>query len=306
MTRFSLLSFVCVALSVPAQRNAAAADESAPPAVAVNIQSGQTLDQRAVPDGGSVLLAGATRNDSNRTYQIAFKIVELREDTDINALAIHVHPFQKKKVSLKAITGGRYHTFTKMNCSACHSVQGQAELNQLFWNSFLNHRGALQTWVRKSQGVKVLAEPQLVTTQDRITTFVAGGERKLQYFRRLKKGIYSLEEDSVQIGISSKFKVQEAGNGTVRLNPLAVSVSAIIGREKLTGADLPAGKPIVKKVSVDTSLVTKLGKSSVISIDSPNRGRVLIFIKVSLVQPGQLRIEKRGAVDSKSKRPKSP
>lgn len=274
-----IAAIACLALGpLPARR--AAGEAPAPPGQKVNRATART-----VPDGGVVLLADSARERPQKRYFIALKLVELREEANVDALAIRVHPFQDMKKPHKALPRGKYHTFTKMNCAACHSVKGKSGWNRLLWDTIINDRGALQTWVGKVEGVKVLAEPQLTVAQDRVARFVAGGERKLQYLRRIKKGTYQLEEETAQIGITSKLKVQDAGNGKVRLNPLVVSVSAVVGREKLEGVALPVGKPIIKKISVDTSLVTRLGKSSVISVDSPRGGRVLISVKVGLLKP---------------------
>lgn len=213
------------------------------------------------------------------TFRIALKLVEVQEDADVNALAIHVHPFQK---SLRPHQGDRYHTFTSLSCVQCHALQGPGS-KEFFWKTFLIRRDLLKTWVGNTRDVKILAEPVLRVTPGRVAAVKAKSPRKVQYFQRTKNGLFVLKEERVETGISITATVQDAANGSVRLKPLSVSVTAIKGREPIEGVSLPVGKPVLTTTSISTSLLSKLGKSSVISIDSPRGGRVMISVRVSRI-----------------------
>ena len=235
-----------------------------------------------VRDGETIVLGSVKRLIVAKQYQIDLKLVEVKEDTDVNALAIKVHPHPFKAWD------GRGHQFTRLDCAKCHSSQGQANSNDFFWKTFLDQRHYLKTWAGNSKGVKVLASPTLVTTAGRAANFSAKSPRKVQYFQRLKPdrfeasdGRFVLKDEKVETGISVKATVQPADDGHVRLKPLTVSVTAIKGREPIPGVTLPVGKPVLTTTSISTSVLAKLGKSSVISIDSPRGGRVLISVRVS-------------------------
>lgn len=229
-----------------------------------------------------------------KQYRLDFKIVEVQEETDGNALAIKVHPHPFKRWKGK---GQQEHRFTSLSCLNCHSVPGKGDSNEFFLKSFHGNSAWLDTWVKNTKGVKILASPTLVVTAGRTASMAVGSPRKAQYFQRLKNGNFTLKEEMVETGITVKTTVQPAADGNVRLKRLTVSVAAIKGREKIPGVTLSVGKPIMTTTSISTSILSKLGKSSVISIDSPRGGRVLISVKVTVVVPGKTRVDPRGTTD---------
>lgn len=237
------------------------------------------------------------KSKSTKGYQLEFKLVEVREKTDVNALAInvHPHPFFKK-------SGDRRHQFTSLDCKKCHVIKGRETSNEFFWKTFVNRNSAFKTWVNNTDGVKVLASPIFLIVPNRIATVNAKSPRKIQYLKQIKTGVFTLEEEKVTTGVTIKAAVQDAGKGKFRLKPLSVSVTAIKGREPIEGVKLDVGKPIVTTTSIQTSLAGKLGKASVISIDSPRGGRVLISVKVIDVKNSKTPIRARGAKSSPARR----
>lgn len=239
---------------------------------------------------GDKALPPAKTEGPSDGYRVEFKLVEVEEDTDVNALAIQVHPYQS---ALNWLTRGHddighgFHPFTNLQCAHCHMLEGHRTSKEFFLKSLLDRRDALRTWVRSTKGVKVLASPVLAVKPDHLGTVNVKSPQKLQYFRPLKKGVFALEAEDVTTGITIQSAVQDAGEGKIRLKPLSVSVTAVKGRESLEGVELPVGKPILTTTSINTSVVSDPGKSSVISIDSPRGGRVLISVKVT--RAGNLR-----------------
>lgn len=237
------------------------------------------------------------KSKSAKGYQLEFKLVEVREKTDVNALAInvHPHPFLKKR-------GNSPHQFTQLDCRNCHVVKGRETSNQFFLRTFLHQPGMLKTWVKNTSGVKVLASPIFLIVPNRTATVNAKSPRKIQYLKQIKTGVFTLEEEKVTTGVTIKAAVQNAGKGKFRLKPLSVSVTAIKGREPIEGVKLDVGKPIVTTTSIQTTLAGKLGKASVISIDSPRGGRVLISVKVIDVKDSKVPIRSKGTSSSQSRK----
>lgn len=212
-------------------------------------------------------------------FKLEFKLVEVQEQTGADQLAITVHPFVKWRKQ------GDPHGFTSLHCVKCHTAAGTGNSSEFFWKTFLARPHDLRTWVGNSKGVKVLAMPTISVIKGQTASLEAKSPRKLQFFRQLKPGVFSLEQEEVTTGLSIKAVVQTADDGSVRLKPLTVSVTAVKGREPIKGVTLPVGKPILTTTSISTSVLSKLGTASVISIDSPRGGRVLISVKVT--QPNQ-------------------
>jgi hypothetical protein len=92
--------------------------------------------------------------------------------------------------------------------------------------------------------------------------------------------LFQLQKEMVKTGVSISYTVHDGDEGTARLDPLSISVTAIKDREKLKGVNLAIGKPIVTTASLETSLIAELGQSSIVSIESPRGGRVLIALNV--------------------------
>lgn len=267
-------------------------------------QAAIRLNSKGIAEVYSTTGPGDTKH--RKQYTIELKLVEVQEDTEVSALAIKVHSVRNPidalvRKRLRNLSGNEPatqlerelmrrltldltgHSFSSLDCIRCHSAPRQGDSLHYFWKTFLDRPDALKTWVGNSKGVKVLAAPTLVVVSDHVATFNVKSPRKLQYFRQLKNGAYALEEEEVTTGITIKVAVQEAGKQKIRLKPLSVSVTAVKGRESLDGVSLDVGKPILTTTSISTSVVGKLGKSSVISIDSPRGGRVLISVKVTPV-----------------------
>jgi len=239
--------------------------------------------QRAVPPKAAAGSAGM--------FQIDVKLVEVQEDSDATALAIKVHPHGP---ALKSFWNGQSHTFTNLDCVKCHSVPKGVDPKELKWKAALG-REILATWVRSAKGVKVLAAPRLAVTVGRKAFLSLKSPRKVEYFERQKNGLFALKHEMVETGVSIEATVHEEKDGNVRLKPLTVSVAAIKGREHVEGVSLPVGKPVLTTTSISTSMLSKLGKSSVISIDSPRSGRILISVRISR-PTGKERVIKGGGV----------
>lgn len=238
----------------------------------VSGQPGQKRQQLPSPAAES----GAER------YRLVFTLVDVKEDTDVKSLAIKF--FHPQIESGETLPFPR-HSFTKLQCVQCHDLgQTVDPTPKFFWQALLDNPDALQTWISDSKHVSIIARPPaLVVKPDRTAVVDAKSEQAFDYFERREDGLFELKEDLLKTGISIRATVKTTGDrDRLRLDPIAVSVTAIKERQKIMGASLPpVGRPILTTTSIETSVLAKIGDSQIISIDSPKGGRVLIAIKIT-------------------------
>jgi Protein of unknown function (DUF1549) len=274
----SALSIALAALQSPPTGAADAQNQGRPPAPPT--KSTLLVDLPGPPPRHKAA-AGATM------FNIELKLVDLKEDPGVASLAIRVH---QRNAGSKSFWKGKGHPFTSLQCTQCHSLPRTKDMSDRFKRLLteaimkqdvdLVEAFKLQTWVQVAKGVNVLASPTLGVTKGRKAVFELKSPRKVEYFERRNDGLFTLKHEKLETGVAIATTVQEVKNGNVRLNPLSVAVTAVKGREEIEGVSLPVGKPVLTTTSISTSILSKLGKSSVITIDSPRGGRILISVRV--------------------------
>lgn len=133
-------------------------------------------------------------------------------------------------------------------------------------------------------GLITLAEPALITVENRPASFSVRNKKSFQYlvpdgsdrFRMLKTPPHEL-------GITVELTIRTIPGepDAVELAPLKISQATLDGREPIAGLDLDVGKPIISKRSVETTARCVLGTPRCVPISTIPGRQTLLLVRVS-------------------------
>lgn len=135
----------------------------------------------------------------------------------------------------------------------------------------------------------VIAAPRIALLVGETGTIQLWHQVKLTYLEPAGEKMYRrVEFPPVGLGISMKLgaKDYDSAQGTMTLEPLAATMTAIDGRDKVPGLEFDVGKPRVTTRSLSLSLAAKAGEVYWIALPTaPDKEAVLLIRPTVLSEP---------------------
>lgn len=136
----------------------------------------------------------------------------------------------------------------------------------------------------RTPDARTLAEPRLITVENRPASFAINNKRSFDYLVSEGEGRFRAEKTPPHdLGLSVELTVRTlAGEpDAIELAPLKISQATLDGREPIDGLDLDAGKPIISKRSVETNARCTLGQARCVPIATTPGRQALMLLRVT-------------------------
>lgn len=264
------------------------AAQAAPAVPNIQVISGAKIpeDSSALADIQATETAGSTNSGSKSAYeasqiQLSMIVLEANAGESYNPDAVEV----RREVEKLAQDIKNY--FDKDNAE-----HGKTE--RLGTRRRVDQNKNITELVKAKPGMTLLSRPNMVTELGVAASTKMGQSISLPYLERIDAETFKLRHTpaghlGIDISVTPKLGItvtdysNNETNHVFILSPIVLSVSAIDGREKVDGVDLPIGKPIVTRRTIETSLTLEEGEPGIIALPVAEGKHVFMIVFVRQV-----------------------